>query len=269
MTAILAIAAVSLLASFICSLFEAALYAITPSEIEVQRAKKVFGAERMARMRANIEEPIAAILTFNTVANTLGATLGGFLVGQYYSDYYAQLHGPGARNDYGETAAAIFGVVFTIAVLVFSEIIPKSLGVRYARQLTSLIAWPLQCMTWVSWPVARAARALMHLLMRSSGEEGPTSEEVLTLSRMARKGGSIRAEELAWVENVLQLDSVTAHELMTPRTVVDSLAAEMPLADIKSEKRQWVHTRLPLFENGNPDAVIGIVHGKDLFLALL
>lgn len=268
MTAILAIAVLSLLASFTCSLFEAALYAITPPEVEVLRGKKLFGAERIARLRAHIDEPIAAILTINTVAHTLGATICGALVAEYYGDYYAGIHGEEAKDLYVEWALGVFSAVFTIAVLVVSEIIPKSLGVRFAVPLAPKIAWPLQVMIWVSWPIARSARGLMKLL--SSGEvSGPTEEEVRMLSRLAHKGGQLLPQELRWVENALQLDTVTAKDLMTPRTVVDSLPADLLVSQVGESERQWVHTRMPLIEDGNPDSIVGLLHGRDLFLAVL
>lgn len=253
MSTVVAIAVLALLASFICSLFEAALYAVTPSEVEVLRAKKTFGSGRIARLRANVEEPIAAILTINTISNTLGSALCGALV--------AEVH--------GDAAVGVFAGVFTLAVLVVSEIIPKSLGVRYAVQLAPRIAWPLQVMIWISWPIARGARALMNMLTRSGAARGPTAEEILVLSRLARRGGELRAQELRWVENALQLDTVTARDLMTPRTVVDSLDADMPIAELRAHKSQWVHTRLPLTEGQDPDAICGLIHSKDVFPALV
>ncbi|MEM7199554.1 MAG: hemolysin family protein [Planctomycetota bacterium] len=254
MTAVVAIAALVLLISFACSLFEAALYAITPTQLEVLRQRGTKGAGRIARLRANVEEPIAAILTINTVSNTLGPLVCGAMV--------SKLAG-------GDQLVGVLAAILTLAVLIGGEIVPKSLGVRYAPSIAPWIAFPLQIMIWVSWPVARSARGLMHLLSSGSSERGATAEEILVLTRLASRSGALRPHELRWVENALRLDDVTAQHIMTPRTVVESLAAELTVRDLQAEKLQWVHTRLPLVENGNPDAIVGIVHGKDVFRAIL
>jgi len=253
MTTVVAIAVLALLVSFTCSLFEAALYAITPTEVEILRQRKGPAAKRIAKIRASIDEPIAAILTINTISHTLGSAVCGALVGQIYDD----------------TAVGVFAAVFTLAVLLVSEIIPKSIGVRYALPLAPKIAWPLQLMIWTSWPVARSARWVMDLLAPSDGTHAPTPDEILMMSRLARRGGALRAQELRWVENALKLDTVTAHDLMTPRTVVDAMAADTPIAELKEARSPWVHTRLPVTEGNDPDKIVGLIHSKDVFSALV
>ena len=132
MTTILIIASLTLIASFLCSLFEAALYSLTPARIAVMKRKGSPGAIRLAKLRDTIEEPITAILTVNTIAHTIGSAWCGALVGEKY----------------GSGAVGIFAGVFTFLVLSVTEIIPKSLGVRYANQVGPNIALPLQVMIW-------------------------------------------------------------------------------------------------------------------------
>ncbi len=203
MTLIVVVASITLFASFLCSLFEAVLYSITPSQIEVLRAKGNPGAERLAKLRADIEAPIAAILTVNTVAHTAGAAWCGALVGK----------------EYGSASVGIFAAIFTVLVLSLTEIIPKSLGVRHAGTLATKIVWPLQLMIWSVWPIVWMAKKAMGML---SGKEqaGPSEDEVVVVSGLAAKGGAMRNEEHRWVENSLALDTVTAQDLRTPRTVV-------------------------------------------------
>ena len=89
------------------------------------------------------------------------------------------------------------------------------------------------------------------------------------MSRLARRGGALRAQELRWVENALKLDTVTAHDLMTPRTVVDAMPADTPIAELREAKSPWVHTRLPVTEGNDRDKIVGLIHSKDVFSALV
>jgi len=249
MELILTIAAVTLAASFLCSLFEAALYAVTPSQVELAKQQQRHGARRLEALRADIEEPIAAILTINTVAHTLGAAWCGAMVAAAY----------------GDEAVAIFATIFTIAVLVLTEIIPKSLGVRLAPVFGPQLAWPLQLMTWIAWPIARPTRAAMRWLTGRGGHSGPSEEEVLVFAKLASRHGRVRGEEHTWVRNALTLDRVRTRELMTPRRVVEMLPATMTVDEAIASTDRWVHSRVPLFDKDNPDEMLGIVYRREVF----
>ncbi|MEM7517827.1 MAG: hemolysin family protein [Planctomycetota bacterium] len=252
MTLIVVVASLTLLSSFLCSLFEAALYSITPSQIGVLRAKGGAGAERLARMREDVEGPIAAILTVNTIAHTVGAAWCGALVGQHY----------------GSGKVGLFAAIFTVLVLVLTEIIPKSLGVRYATTLGPKIVWPLQIMIWLVWPIVWMATKAMGLLS-GGAKHGPSEDEVVVVSGLAAKGGAMRKEEHRWVENALALDKVTAADLRTPRIVVETLDANQSVLELIEHAERWSHSRVPLTEGGNPDKIIGLVHRREVFDAAL
>lgn len=247
MTPILIAAGVTLLASFLCSLFEAALYAVRPAMLEVLRARGVRGANRLARLRENVEEPIAAILTVNTVAHTIGATWCGAMVAE----------------EFGSPAVGIFATVFTILVLLLTEIVPKSVGVRYADVIGPRIAMPLQIMIWMTWPIVRVVRGLMHLVTGGPHSEVPSEEEVVILAQQAASGGEVRAEEQRWVKNALRLDRFQAGDLRTPRTVVESLDANISVRDLLEHLEAWVHSRVPVTD-GDPDKVIGMVYRREV-----
>lgn len=249
MTLILIVATCTLAASFICSLFEAALYAITPSQVELLKQNGRRGAKRLSRLKSDIEEPIAAILTVNTIAHTIGAAWCGAMV----------------AREYGDMAVGWFATVFTIAVLALTEIVPKSLGVRHAAVLAPRLAWPLQVMTWLSWPIARPARAAMRRLSGSGGNPGPSEDEVLVFTRLARRHGQVRSEESVWVENALTLDQVPARDLMTPRRVIERLPADLTVEDAIARTDQWIHSRVPIHEPGNPDEILGLVYRREVF----
>lgn len=248
MDLILIVAIATLAASFFCSLFEAALYAITPSQIELLKQRRRAGAARLARLRRHVEEPIASILTVNTVAHTVGAAWCGAMV----------------ASEFGRGSVAMFAFVFTVAVLVLTEIVPKSLGVRFAAKIGPDLAWPLQIMTWLTWPIARPTRAAMRWLT-GKGEVGPSEEEVLVFAQLSARHGKLRGEEQAWVQNALMLDRVRARDLMTPRRVVEMLPASMTVDEAIARTARWVHSRVPLFDKDDPDRLLGIVYRREIF----
>lgn len=245
---ILTVAGLTLLTSFLCSLFEAVLYSITPSQLELLKQRRVRGARRLARLKTNVEEPIAAILTINTIAHTVGAAWCGAMVGQWK----------------GSQAVGVFTAIFTFLVLALTEIIPKSYGVRYAQSLGALTAWPLQLMVWLALPIARPAKAAMHLLTGPRKHEGPSEEEVLLFSGLAAKHGRVRSDEHRWLENALRLDKVRAADIRTPRTVVETLPADRLVSEVRGQPSSWIHSRVPLVEENNPDDVVGLVYRREV-----
>jgi CBS domain containing-hemolysin-like protein len=251
MTAIVLVAGMTLLTSFLCSLFEAALYSVTPSQVALLRQRRVRGARSLEALRADIDAPIAAILTVNTIAHTVGAAACGAMV----------------AAEFGSAALGIFAALFTIAVLALTEIVPKSLGVHYADRLAVRIVWPLKLMMWSVWPIAWLARRSMQALVGDTGRKEPTEEEVVQLSRLALQGGSVRRQEQRWVENALRLDHVTAGELRTPRPVVDTLPADERVGDLVQQIADCTHSRIPVTQDGGVDRVIGLVHRQEILKA--
>lgn len=247
MTLIIVVATVTLFASFLCSILEAALYAITPSQLEVLKKKKVIGARRFAKFRERPDEPIAAILTVNTVAHTVGAAWLGALV-----------------KEEGGLSLGLFTAGFTLLVLAGTELVPKSLGIRYAPRLVPILTGPLQLLVWISWPLAQPAKAFIERLTGSSGSHAaPTEEEIIAMSKIAARGGELTSREMRWVENALMLDSVSAKDLMTPRPVVQSLGAETTVGEAVKRLVGVRHSRMPIYD-GNPDKLIGLVHRRDV-----
>ena len=249
MTAIAIIALVTLAVSFTCSLLEAVLYAVTPTQLEVLRRREVFGARRFIAFREDVEEPIAAILTVNTIAHTVGAAWIGALAGQRLQSF----------------GVGVVTAVFTLAVLLLTEIVPKSLGVRYARHLVPFVVLPLQAMVAVSWPIARPTKVAMSWLMRGAKNAGPTEEEIIVLSRMAHREGEVTRHETQWVENALLLDKVAVSDIMTPRTVVYSVPIEQTVDAFLAAPTELVHSRIPVYEGGDQDKITGLILRRDAF----
>lgn len=253
MYAIVVIVAVSLIGSFLCSLTEAALYSVARSRIETLKRKGDRGARLLSKLRAKIDEPIAAILTLNTAVNTLGAAWAGALIGERYS------------ND----VLGIFSGLFTAAVLIFSEIIPKSLGVAFANVLAPRLALPLQILIWLLWPFVKMSMLLTRLWGEKSRLNYPTEDDIISMAQLSQRGGGILQQEARWIANALKLDKLTAKDLMTPKSVVYRVPENMPLGEARIEDDHWRFSRVPVHVAGDPDTIVGIVQRRDVFSALL
>ena len=251
---ILIVAGLTLVASFTCSLLEAALYVLTPSRVQVLVDAKRPGARRLARMRDDVEAPIAAILTINTIAHTVGAAWCGAMVGERF----------------GSDAVGLFAAIFTVLVLAVTEIVPKSLGVRYGSRIATWIVWPLQLMTWSVYPIVWVATRSMQLLTGRARQPGPSEDEVVVFADLAARHGDVRQEERRWVVNALRLDQTTAGDLRTPRTVVEYLSEDARVADVARDPAKLVHSRIPVAApGGDLDTLTGFVYRREVCDAAL
>lgn len=256
MTIILVVMAVSATISFLCSLWEASLYAVPASRVQSMVDQKVQGAETLLALRERIDHPISAILTFNTIANTVGASVMGTLVGK----------------EFGETSPMIivFPIVFTFIILVFSEIIPKTLGVVYADKVAPRSAFAIHLLIKILKPSVLMSEYITTRLRKSavSGGESVSEADIIAQARIGVEQGSLLPEEARWIQNVLSLNEKTAHDLMTPRTVVYMMPEEMPLSQITPNSDHWAHSRLPVYRDNQRDKVIGVVYRREVFDAL-
>ena len=253
MTVIIAIVILSLAGSFLCSISEAALYSIPYGRIETLRRLKAAGGARRALLRQNVEEPIAAILAMNTIFNVMGGVWAGALV----------------QSHYGETWMIPFSLGFTAAVLILSEVTPKSLGVRFADTLAPRLAWPLQILVWSLWPYVKFARALMKIFGRSARISYPTEEDLISTAMLSERGGKILPQEARLIKNVLRLNEVRVRDIMTPHSKIRRVSDRLPLSMTKVDAGHWRYKRIPVCKDGAPDNIVGVVNRRTVFSAML
>ena len=240
----------AVLFSFFCSILEAALYAIPISQVEYLAEQGSRTGELLRKFRTHVDAPIAAILTLNTVAHTIGAAIAG----------------AAAAEVFGRPWLSTFSVVFTLIVLVFSEIIPKTIGYVYARQLAPALAWPLQILIWLLSPLVWFCLIVTRLISGGKQEHPVSTEELAAMARLGLRTGNIEESKARPVENVLGLGNRTVADVMTPRTVVKDLEANTPLEDLKGESLP-TFSRIPVFE-GSADEIVGVVLRRDLQAAM-
>ena len=253
MAAMIAVILMMIGLSFYCSISEAVLYAVPPELVEKLRQQGSSSGLRLGSLRHRIERPITAILFFNTLATTMGAALAGALFADRFSH---QNFLP-------------FSIGLTLLILVFGEIVPKTLGVGYARRLAAVLAWPLQILVWVSFPFVRLGEWLARLFLPRRGPEGPSEDEILALASLGVRGGTILPEEAHWIRHILLLNDKTAGGLMTPRPVLTTLLGSRTIGEIEKEIPSLEHSRIPVITAEGSDHVIGVVLRRRLVNALM
>lgn len=253
MYAIAIITGISLLGSFLCSLMEAAIYSIPRSRIESLKQDGDPGGIRLARLRDNIDQPIAAILTLNTAVNVIGASIAGSLVARFY----------------GDTWLGVFSGLFTGGVLIFSEIIPKSLGVTYANSLAPRLSILIEFLIKILWPFVKMSLLITRLWGKDSHLNYPTEDDLKSLAQLTHHGGGILPEEAEIVTNALRLDEMKVKDIFTPKSVVQEMSDSTILGDIDLDSDYRHYSRIPVFTEGEPDNIVGVALRSDVYTALL
>lgn len=244
------VSAFVIITSAICSLFEAALYSVPISHIESLVQKGHASGRLLQRLRRNIDRPIAAILSLNTIANTAGAAIAGSMA--------AQILGP--------ASLVYFSAVFTLVILIFSEVVPKTAGVTYTRALAPIIAFPIQAIVYILTPLIAITRLITRLVSRGGIESNIVSgEELSILVRIGRETGSLPEDEARVIQNVLALETRTVQDILTPRTVMFAIDGDLTLEDLRGQ--HLPHGRIPVYEK-NLDDILGIVHRRHILTAM-
>ncbi|WP_300686207.1 hemolysin family protein [uncultured Bilophila sp.] len=235
------------LISATCSMTEAALYSVPWTYIEQLRKKGSATGELLYQLRSRIDQPIAAVLTLNTVANTAGAAIAGAL----------------AANVLGADNTALFAAGLTFLILAFGEILPKTLGVAHACGIAGGMARPLRLMVLIFKPFIWFSSMLTRLVAPPQSGPTATEDDIRAITSLSRETGRIQAYEENAIKNILSLDVKHVREIMTPRMMVFSLQEEMTVREAYDHPHIWHYSRIPLYGDDNED-IVGIVLRKDL-----
>ncbi len=251
MTTLLLILGVALSTSFLCSILEAVFLSVTHSYIAVLRDEGEWAGEWLAQAQKKVDEPIAAILTLNTIAHTMGATMGGAV----------------AADVFGSAWVAAFSAALTLAVLLLTEIVPKTVGATYWKELAKPSAYTLRALVVSMKPILVPLGWLSRLLTPSSERPTISRAELEVLAEIGLREGTLDEDEWKVVSNVIRLDEVSVGEVMTPRTDMVAVPVEATLADAQSVMLDKGHLRLPVYEE-SLDRVVGVILARDLWQAL-
>jgi len=232
----------------LCSIMEAVLLSTPLSYLKSRVENGDKSAEKMLKQKGDIDKPLSAILSLNTVAHTVGAA------------------GVGAQATivFGEAYFGVVSAVLTILILFFTEIIPKTLGSNYNRELLGISAKLIQVTILISYPLVIISSFLTRLLSRKNAELTTSREEISALASIGTQEGVFAENENKIIQNLIKLKNIKVAEIMTPRVVVVTAREEMTLKEFLENKEFLHFSRIPVYKT-NKDNITGYVFRAMVF----
>ncbi len=237
--------------SFLCSVLEAVLLSVTPSYIAAEERRGSRNGMLWRGYKTDIDRPLAAILSLNTIAHTVGAAGAG-----------AQ-----ATMLFGEVYFGLISAVLTLLILIVSEIIPKTLGASYWRKLAPLCAGILRVVVWSMYPLVVMAKGITQLMSRSAHTHSISREEFVALAEVAVSEGILDQEESDAVTSLIRFRSLQAKDVMTPRLVIFSLEENTSVKAILDGDEDIPFSRIPIYSE-DADNISGYIRKDELMQAM-
>ncbi len=238
----------ALVFSFLCSLLESALLSVTPGFMGAYEKKAPKSGRLLRKLKKNIDRPLAAILSLNTLAHTVGAA------------------GVGAQSMvlFGSDYVAVTSAVLTLLILILTEIIPKTIGALYWRDLATFTARTVQSMIFLLYPLVLLCMTLTRLISRGKTAHSFSREEFQAIADIGIKEGKFREEESRIIKNLFLMRKLRGEDIMTPRTVMFTMPAGMTVGEaIKIPDIKF--SRIPIYQD-DPDDIVGFVLKGDIYL---
>ena len=235
--------------SFLCSIMEAVLLSVSPSFVAQMEQQRGLIGSKLRTFKDDIDRPLAAILSLNTIAHTVGAAGAGAQAVAVFGDVYV-----------GAISAAL-----TFLILVLSEIIPKTLGAIYWRQLTPPVIRLLVPTMWTMWPLVKLAQGLTRLLARGKEKVLVSREEFTALAELGAQEGVFDEDESRILRNLFRFGQIRTRDIMTPRTVVFALPQAQTVGETLTAHPQLRFSRIPVYDKDRDD-ITGFVLKSDLLL---
>ena len=235
--------------SFLCSILESVLLSVNMSYISLLEKERPKVGLLLKMHKLHINKSIASILILNTLANTLGAAGVGAQAGMIF----------------GSTAVLYVSVILTFAILFFSEIIPKTIGALYWKELAPIAAYSIRFLIWLTYPIIIVTLFVTNRISKNKkGINSLTKAELLASTLLSEDEGIIDEKESDLIENVLHLDEVKVKDILTPRSVVFALEENKSIKDIMTNENLYNFSRIPIYDDAI-DNVTGIVLTKKIF----
>lgn len=233
---------IALVVSFLCSIMEAVLLSVPISFLKSKSELGDKNAGAMITLKEDIDKPLSAILSLNTVAHTVGAA------------------GVGAQATvvFGEAYFGVVSAVLTILILIVTEIIPKTLGANYSRELIGVTSKMIKASIFIVYPLVWLSSKLTKLLSRETSQLTTSREEISTLARIGTQEGVFAAKENKIIQNLIKLKRLRIKTVMTPRIVVVTANEDMSLQEFLENKEFLHFSRIPIYKD-NRDNITGYV----------
>jgi CBS domain containing-hemolysin-like protein len=240
-----------ILISFICSLCEAVLLSLSPAFIAVESEEKPKAGKMLQSVTENADRSLSAILTLNTISHTLGSAWITYLV----------------HHEFGETWVTLFSVFLTFMILIFSEILPKTIGKNNSKSLAVFTAYTVQIMIITLYPVVKLSEYISKALTSPSDEPDVTRDEMIKSAEIGVEEGTLKSRESLIIKNLMMLDKILISDIMTPRSVFMALDASLTVEQISKKYRPIRFSRIPVYED-SLDNIIGLTHRYKILEAL-
>ena len=249
MTLLLIYLSIAIGVSFMCSVLEAVLLSVTPSFVEDIANKTPKKGETLISVRDRLDESISSILILNTFAHTMGAAGVGSQAAQVF----------GAKWE------TLIAVVLTLVILYCSEIIPKTIGATFWRQLAlpsaKVIFWLIRIVYPLIWLSTRITQ-----VFKNGDSDEITKDEIIALASLGHKSGALASQENEYLTNVLKLREIKTEHILTPRSVMHAVEASTSISDALNETKTQQYSRIPVYDQ-NLDKIIGLVTNRALLFA--
>lgn len=248
MLALFAYLFLALFVSFLCSIMEAVLLSTPQSFLIVKHENGNVWAKKFNELKNNIDKPLSAILSLNTVAHTVGAA------------------GVGAQavKVFGETSFGIVSAILTILILILTEIIPKTIGARFWRSLARISSYIIKGMIFITYPLVVISVVITKVISKNRPEQTTSREEIAALASIGTDEGVFSDKEHKIIQNLLRLKNVKATEIMTPRVVVAVADEKLSLEDFLKNKDYLRFSRIPIYSE-NDENITGYVFRQKVF----
>ena len=236
----------ALIVSFLCSLTESVLLS-TPQTYLTTIKEKESWANSFLELKSNIDKPLSAILSLNTIAHTIGAA------------------GVGAQavKIWGDTSLGLVSVILTILILVITEIIPKTMGARYWRTLSKVTYHIINIMLFLTYPLVIFSTKIMDIISKEKKEDTTSREEIAALANIGADEGVFSEKENKIIQNILKLQKIKVTQIMTPRVVVSSVDENVSLDEFKNQSKYLNFSRIPTFSIQN-EKITGYILLQDI-----
>ena len=228
--------------SFLCSLLESFILSVTHAHISIVSKDRPALGKKLSYFKENINRPLSAILSLNTIANTVGAASVGAIT----------------LIEFGSSWVAIMSGVLTLSILIFSEIIPKTIGALYWKRILIPATFAVQVLITMTYPLVVLLELLSKWLAKEGNLDKVSREEVIAMAELGEDEGTIEESESTVIENVLMLDDIPVEEVLTPRSVIFALDKTSSVREVLDKYNDIEFSRIPVYEK-ELDNIIGIV----------
>ncbi len=232
-------------------MLEAVLLTSTSAYIGVLVKDNRRSAKLLEHLKENIDRPISAILTLNTISHTLGSATIAFQV----------------QQQFGEQTATVVSFLLTFSILFIAEIIPKSIGASHWKALIPAAAYTIQFMIILLYPLVIIAEWLGQLFSKSEEDPEVSREEILMTAQIGEEEGTLKTKESAIIKNLLMLDKIYVSDIMTPRSVFFALESDMTVEDVFNKYKPIRFSRIPVYHE-NLDNILGMTYRFKIHEAL-